>query len=320
MSISIITVTYNSAGEIEDFIESVRAQKESIILWIIDNASTDNTVEIVSNLASRYSWIKLIASPINMGLAAANNMPIKKINSDFTAIINPDVILSFDALTALKNYLLQHDDVVAVAPINVYAYGDAHTSFHKNWTLMHLVTWRIFPSFLTRRIYGKIHKYCEQNVLFASGACILFRSMDYQAIEGYDPEYFLTVEDACDLCIRLRQGDESKRVVVTPAAQVTHLGARSSSGLPFIVLWHGARGSIYHFHKHHGLLVGILAYFIILFSILIRFLISIPGSIFSKQQRLSLLVNGRVILALITHNPLLIKISPKSNYENNKYN
>ena len=306
-TLSIITVTYNSAGEIEDFIESVRMQNESIVLWIIDNASKDNTVEIVRNLVLRYSWIKLIASPINIGLAAANNMPLNLLQGDFTAIVNPDVVLHPGSLRALRIYLQKHKDVVAVAPVNLYADGQPHTSFHRHWTLFHLFLWRILPGQLTHSIYRAIRKYDEQDVLFASGACLLLWTKDFQGIGGYDPEYFLAVEDVCDLCIRLRKGNRAKRVVVTPSATITHLVSRSSSGVPFILLWKSACGSIYHFHKHNGYLGGCIAYAIQFSSTLMRMTASWFMSYWMPEYRHNFDNNLLVLKGLINTSPLRSK-------------
>lgn len=306
-SISIITVTYNSAEEIEDFVESVRLQNESLELWIVDNASKDDTVKIINNLATKYSWIKLIINTENEGLAVANNMPIKRLAGEFTAIVNPDVILHPNTLLTLKAFLQAQVDVVAVAPVNVYADGAPHTSFHRNWTLLHLFIWRMLPGRLTHSIYRFIRKYNEQDVLFASGSCIMMRSIDFQVIDGYDPMYFLAVEDVCDLCIRLRQGDPNKRVVITPTATITHLVSRSSVGVPFIVLWKSACGSIHHFKKHGGPLAGRIAYTIQFTSTLFRlagsWLMSFrtPGYINNYNNNLN------VLKRLISENPLKLE-------------
>lgn len=300
IEISIITVTYNSAGEIEDFVESVNNQALKVELWIVDNASTDTTVEIVKNLLNKYPWIKLITNKTNIGLAAANNAPLELLSGKFTTIVNPDVVLHTGALAALTLHLQNNQDVVAVAPLNLYGDGSPHTSFHHNWTLIHLLLWRILPGSLTHAIYRAIRTYKEQNVLFASGSCIMMRTEDFTAIGGYDPMYFLAVEDACDLCIRLRKGDNSKRVVLTPKATITHLVSRSSIGAPYILLWNSACGSIYHFRKHYGFLSGLAAYAIQFTSSVIRLINSALMSLFFPAYRSNYLNNLKVLKGLLS--------------------
>jgi len=303
-SISIITVTYNSAEEIEDFVESVRLQNQSVELWIVDNASKDDTVSIINNLATKYPWVKVLVNTENVGLAAANNMPISRLSGEFTAIVNPDVVLHPDTLVTLKAFLQEHVDVVAVAPVNVYADGEPHTSFHRNWTLLHLFIWRMLPGRLTHAIYRIIRTYTQQDVLFASGSCIMMRTNDFQVIHGYDPMYFLAVEDVCDLCIRLRQGDPNKRVILTPTATITHLVSRSSVGVPLIVLWKSACGSIHHFNKHAGPLAGRIAYIIQFTSTLFRLTGSWLMSFRAPEDLNSYNNNLSVLRLLINENPL----------------
>jgi GT2 family glycosyltransferase len=305
--LTVVTVTYNSAREIRDFVDSVDKQGVYTRLWLIDNASSDGTAGLLQRLAGEHEWISVILNERNLGLAAANNQPLESLSSQFTAIINPDVVLHAGALRALVSYLQGHPDVVAVAPVNVDDDGTPHSSFHRGWSLIHLLVWRLLPSPVTRRLYEAFRAYGEQDVLFASGACLVMRTDDFKGIGGYDPEYFLTVEDVCDLCIRLRRGDPRKRVVVTPSANITHLRSRSAVVVPFISQWNAARGSIYHFHKHGGLAAGVAAYCIIFGSILVRILATLPLAVFSKRRRASLSNNGRVLRQLLRDNPLSIK-------------
>lgn len=303
--LSVITVTYNSANEIDDFVKSLEEQSIDYDAWLIDNASTDDTQKKLIDIQLKNKNINIILNEKNIGLSAANNQPIKKLNSEYIAIINPDVKLHKDSLSKLINYLDTHQNAVAVAPVNVDYNGEPHSSFHRSWSLIHLMVWRLFPSKLTNWIYSKIRNYNEQNVLFASGACILLRTKDFIAIDGYDPLYFLTVEDVCDLCIRLRKISAATNVVIIPSATITHLKSRSAITMPFITLWHGAHGSIYHFKKHHGNFVGWLAFFIVYISIFIRTLSSGIRSPFNKLHRKRFEINKLVLKKLIIENPLL---------------
>jgi GT2 family glycosyltransferase len=133
------------------------------------------------------------------------------------------------------------------------------------------------------------------------------RTPDFKQIGGYDPAYFLTVEDTCDLCIRLRRGDAGQRVVVTPQARITHLTSRSAVNVPFVTLWHGARGSIYHFRKHHGMAAGWAAFLIVLASISMRTAVAAVKTLFDKRYRPSLENNRRVLEKLFSDNPLFLK-------------
>ncbi len=303
-TLSIVTVTYNSANEIADFVHSLVAQRIDWRLWLVDNASSDGTAVVLTALAQADPRIQVVLNTANVGLAAANNQPLSQLRSRYVAIINPDVVLHPGALDALAVYLDRQPHAVAVAPVNVDADGTPHSSFHRAWGLHHLLIWRLLPARVTRWLYARVRRYDEQDVLFASGACILTRTDDLVGIGGYDPAYFLTVEDVCDLCIRLRRGDPRKRVVICPDARITHLKSRSAVAVPFVTLWYGAYGSIYHFRKHHGRAAGWLAFGIVLLSTSLRTALAAVRAPFDARYKESLANNRRVLGRLFRDNPL----------------
>lgn len=302
--VSIISVTYNSNKELPNFYASFATQGLPVEVHFVDNASVDKTVELLRSLAAADPNLHITFNDTNIGLAAANNQPIHNLAHDYVAIINPDVELHRGALAALVSYLKQHPNVVAVGPVNVDSTGKPHSSFHRSWTLVHLLVWRVFPLTITNWLYGLIRSYEEQDVLFVSGACLVVRRKDYESIGGYDPEYFLTVEDVCDLCIRLQRLRPGLVVRVIPEAKITHLRSRSTVSAPLVGLWQGARGSIYHFRKHYGLVSGLAATAILFMASLLRLLVAMPLALFSPRYRRSVSNQSTVLLRLIDSNPL----------------
>lgn len=302
--ISIITVTYNSTQELPEFYASLSCQDIPLEVHLIDNASTDATPQVLRKLAATDQRLHVTLNNTNVGLGAANNQPIGRLLYDYVAIVNPDVVLYPNALAVLITYLQSHSEAVAVGPINVDPTGMPHSSFHRNWTLAHLLVWRIFPLWLTHWLYDHVRHYGEQDVLFVSGSCLVVRRVDYETIGGYDPEYFLTVEDVCDLCIRLRLIRPGNVVRVTPDAKITHLRSRSTISVPFFGLWHGARGSIYHFQKHYGLAAALAATAVILMACLLRMTVSLPLAILSSRYRKSARNQAALLYQLLNNNPI----------------
>ena len=91
MKISIITVTYNSAATLQDTIESVLMQDyKDIEYWIIDGASTDNTVDIIRSYESRYKGTIHYVSEPDKGIYDAMNKGIKMCTGDIVGILNSD--------------------------------------------------------------------------------------------------------------------------------------------------------------------------------------------------------------------------------------
>lgn len=107
--IGLITITYNSAHVIEPFLECVLAQTHhNFILYIIDNISSDNTLELVKKYND--NRIVIIANKENVGVAAGNNQGIQKAiqdNCDELLIINNDVEFEDTLLEKLSRQLVE---------------------------------------------------------------------------------------------------------------------------------------------------------------------------------------------------------------------
>ena len=91
MKVSIVTATYNSAEYIEDTYSSIAAQTFSDWEWIItDDASSDNTCEIIRRFSSHDSRVKLLVQSSNQGAARARNASLQAASGDFIAFIDSD--------------------------------------------------------------------------------------------------------------------------------------------------------------------------------------------------------------------------------------
>ncbi len=105
--IGIVTITYNSSSFIECFIKCVLSQTHSnFILYIIDNASQDNTLEMLKKYTDERIYI--INNKTNIGVAAGNNQGIKKAlddNCDELLLLNNDVDFECTLLEKLTRQL-----------------------------------------------------------------------------------------------------------------------------------------------------------------------------------------------------------------------
>jgi GT2 family glycosyltransferase len=299
---SVIIVTYNSGQEISGCLESVLRQLVPHEIFVVDNASSDNTAEIAGAYAERSANIHLILNEKNIGLAAANNSPLGRCRGDYVLILNPDTLLREDALVRLGSFLDANPDVGVAGPKNVYGDGTPHSSFHRHWTIFHVLLWRVLPYRVARTLYDRFSSYEYQDLLFVSGACLMMRRNIFEHIRGYDSEYFLTVEDACDLCIRAR--NYGGRIVLFPDAEVVHLGGRSGMQAPYTVVWHGHRGSIYHFLKHKGVVQASVVLVLLLVSSGLRAIIGGVLGIFASRYLKVARIYGRVFWNLLLHNPI----------------
>jgi GT2 family glycosyltransferase len=303
--ISVVIVTYASSNELDGCMGSLLKQTLPIEIFLVDNASPDHTPEMVEGYARSFANVHAILNANNIGLAAANNSPLGRCQGDYVLILNPDTVLRDNTLERLVNVLDENPDVGIVGPKNLYEDGTPHSSFHRAWGISQILLWRILPYRFARYIYDRFSRYRYEEKLFVSGACLMIRRSIYDKIGGYDPEYFLTVEDACDLCIRTKHA--GFRVVFTPDAEVVHLGGKSGAQAHYTVIWQGCRGSVYHFLKHKGAVQAAVVLALLIVSSGLRAGVAAALGIFSPRYKAIANMYGRVFWSLLVRNPIRMR-------------
>ncbi|MHB8168726.1 MAG: glycosyltransferase family 2 protein [Thermoleophilia bacterium] len=253
LTLSVIIVTYNSNDCIVECLDSLRDNELIDIkeVFVVDNASTDGTQHTLEKLSTKWPALKCIYNSENMGLALANNQPMLSCSARYILILNPDTVVRKGAIAELVTYLDQHRDVGVVGPKQFFADGSPHVTYHRSWSILSPILWRFLPYGLVRFCYDQVFgRYEEQDVLFVSGACLMIPRNLFWAIGGYDENYFLAVEDAVDLCMRVKK--EGYRIVFYPGAEVVHIGGLSGVQVKPLALSKGCEGNLYHLRKHNS--------------------------------------------------------------------
>lgn len=120
MKLALQIVTWNSSEYLADLFASLRKSNLRELdceLFVLDNASADNTVEILHKEASSVGVpYKIIEEKQNTGFSGGHNRLFSIHNSEYTIIINPDIIFEPDCIIGLVEFLDKHLDVHAVAP------------------------------------------------------------------------------------------------------------------------------------------------------------------------------------------------------------
>lgn len=124
--IGIVTVLYNSETVLEEFFKTLNAQTyKNFVLYVVDNLSPDNSLEMSRKLASEHSFeTVIIANDANYGVAKGNNIGIRKAleeQCDLVLLSNNDIALEDDSIEKLLAGLDRHNADMAVPKI--YFYG-----------------------------------------------------------------------------------------------------------------------------------------------------------------------------------------------------
>jgi len=108
--VSVITPTYNSERFIKDTIESVINQTyDNWEMIIVDDASTDRTVEIIKHYQKKDFRIKLIVLKENSGSAIARNTAMDNAKGKFLAFLDSDDMWIYNKLEKQVKFMLNND-------------------------------------------------------------------------------------------------------------------------------------------------------------------------------------------------------------------
>jgi len=103
IKISIIIPTYNEEQDIRRTLDAVTAiEYENKEIIVVDDASTDRTVEIVRTYEPL--GVHVIQQPVNAGVAATRNRGIRVATGEVIVILNADVYPQPDFLTRISRY------------------------------------------------------------------------------------------------------------------------------------------------------------------------------------------------------------------------
>jgi GT2 family glycosyltransferase len=247
--LAIIIVTYNSTRDIEVALRSlsdpVPVTPHEIV--VVDNASTDGTARMVR---SRWPEVRLIQSSANLGFAAANNRAIRESASELVLLLNPDTRVPAGAVDRLVAHLDARPDVAIVGPRIVDGQGRAELSFGRMIAPLTELRQKILVSGNDRG-FGPIVSRVDamtkrtQEVDWVSGACLLIRRADLDAVGLLDERFFLYTEDV-DLCASVR--GRGRTVLFTADVEIAHLRGRSAGATTAAAY---RRSQLAFYEKHH---------------------------------------------------------------------
>lgn len=118
---SIIVPVYNCGNYVGRCIKSILAQEEQYECFIIDDGSTDNSMEVIQHYIKEDARIKIL-SQRNAGQSAVRNRAIREATGKYLVFIDADDFVSDRALAVIKKTIINRNLQVAV--FNTYAYDE----------------------------------------------------------------------------------------------------------------------------------------------------------------------------------------------------
>ncbi|MDR2621656.1 MAG: glycosyltransferase family 2 protein [Dysgonamonadaceae bacterium] len=219
---AVVILNWNGRKLLEKFLPALieNTPKEEADIIVADNGSTDDSLPY---LEQSYPFIKLIRLDKNYGFAEGYNKALAQLDYEYVVLLNSDVEVTENWLTAAINYLENHPEVTALQP-KILSYNDKSAFEYAGACGGYLDIYG-YP-FCRGRIFNTIETDSgqydrETEVLWASGACLFIRLKDYLEAGGLDA-YFFAHQEEIDLCWRLRA--RGKKIVCFPQSTVYHVG------------------------------------------------------------------------------------------------
>ena len=193
MKIGLVTITFNSADVLPEFLDSVAKQTyQNFFLYVIDNASSDNTIqEFEFRKKQNY---QLIPNKNNLGVAAGNNQGIKKAlleDCDFVLLINNDTVFEEKLLQKLVDAYHQYGSSIITPKMmyyesnNVIWYAGGFFDRKKAWLNYH-------------RGQNEVDKgqFQENDIVeYAPTCCALIHRSVFDDVGLMDEKYFVYFDD-----------------------------------------------------------------------------------------------------------------------------
>ena len=219
--VAIVILNWNGQKMLAKFLPNViEYSRQDAEIWVADNSSSDGSMHL---LETQFPQVKTIVLEQNFGFAEGYNRALRQIEADYYVLLNSDVEVSHHWLTPLIEFMDSHLQVAACQPKLLAEYDK--DSFEYAGACGGFLDKYGYP-FCRGRIFGMVERDngqydYQQEILWATGACMMIRSADYWKAGGLDGRFFAHNEEI-DLCWRLRL--MGRKIYCIPESEVYHVG------------------------------------------------------------------------------------------------
>jgi len=216
MNVTVIIVNWNAKTLLSECLDGLRNQiYRSLTVILVDNGSNDGSIDFVTN---NYPEVKTIALPENLGFAAANNIALKTVQTEYVALLNNDAVPHHLWLKHLVKALESYPEAGFAAskmlfydnPETIDRAGDAYT--------------RAGAGFLRGRAESASNFDKQEWIFGACAGAALYRTSMLKEIGYFDEDFFLLYEDV-DLSFKAQL--RGYKCLYVPEAIVYHKASSS---------------------------------------------------------------------------------------------
>lgn len=254
VKLSACIVAYNNYEDIKAALlsmEQFTSPELTKRIYIVDNGvaiSSPSDVVEFRNWAEKCTDVEYIDAGQNLGFGKGHNTVLERLDSEYHAIVNPDILFCEDAFSEIIAWMDENEDVGMVIPDIRDEYGKRQLVYREELTVFDM-----FVRFFCKELFKKrVMKHTLQDkdyskpfhVPFGQGSFLVVRTDLFKDLKGFDDNFFMYVEDA-DLCKRVNQ---VSKLVYFPGARVIHKWEKGSHVNKTLFKYH-VQSMKYYFKK-----------------------------------------------------------------------
>lgn len=255
--IAFVILTWNSKNVIRPCLDSIlRLRDQSYEIILVDNGSSDGTVQIIDEYCKTYpDIIKKVYLEKNYGTTVSRNMGLKEISPDavFVCILDSDTVINQKAMNELIAALRDNPENAIAGPSMENLDGEQQITAKKIPTAK-LKFFKAFPVRSVQKIGEDQERYNFDGneryypVGYLISACWMLDRRSLEKMGPLDEKIFYSPEDV-EYCVRA--WTKGFRVVYCPEAHIIHATQRiSKKKLISRHNWEHIKGLLYFFKKY----------------------------------------------------------------------
>ncbi|MGB1308392.1 MAG: glycosyltransferase family 2 protein [Oceanihabitans sp.] len=200
MKLSIIILNYNVQHFLELCLQSVTEATKNLNaeIIVVDNLSPDESCAMVKQ---KFPNVVLIENKVNSGFSKGNNIGVAKAKGEFICILNPDTVVAEDCFVKILKFAEKQKNLGAIGCKLINGKGEFLPESKRNIPTVKVAFQKITGN--TKNYYNRdLQENQTGETAILVGAFMFLKRETYNAVKGFDEDYFMYGEDI-DLSYKL---------------------------------------------------------------------------------------------------------------------
>lgn len=267
MKVVVSIINFNTRDLTKKCLESILKRKwsEEIQVWVVDNASTDDSVEMIK----KFSEVSLIENHENLGFGIGHNLVFKKVSGDYYLVLNSDCEMEDNVIDKMVEFM-EKNPKCGISSCKLLGFnGELQPNAGDLPFGSALVSWLFNFDFLGGKSFHRNEPLYYENsheVGWVSGSFMMIREEVVKLVGGFSKDYFMYFEDT-EICYRAKK--TGFKIMINPKVEIKHLSGGSLDN-PRLRQWSGEYKGLIKFYGRFGKMAGFSIRLFIYISVLLR--------------------------------------------------